>query len=169
MVVVDESHLEHIHRVRGEQWTIIITAILFGLTLNLTSDFISSVYDVSVDSATLAVRGIVAGLASLVTIATMWWLAVRSLSPLCKVQRDIQVSYFFDTDTGYPHDVPGYPPTERVLSEFARSTEKQKEEFSQAIRKAGESTKSATSELPNLVPFLELLTMLRRNELRKPR
>ncbi len=165
---MEESHLERIQRIRGEQWNIIITAILFGLTLNLISDFISSSYDISVDPTTWATRGGVAGLASLSTVLIMWRLAVRTLRPSCKIEREIQISYFFDRDTGLPHRVVGYPPSEKFLFEFTRSTEKQRDEFTQTIRKASESPTSATSELLDLVPFLELLTISEITHRREP-
>ena len=145
---------KRIHRLRKEQWDIIITAIVFGLTLNLLSDFISSFYDSSVESITLLYRGVVASLAIGFTIVIMICLIIRNMRDECKTERKIQLSFFFDADTGIPYPVDRYIPAARLEIAFTNSGEKQKENLTQLVKNASKSR-----DIKELIPILELLTL----------
>ncbi len=149
-----DNTTERIHRLRKEQWNIIITAILFGLTLNLIADFISSLYDSSVEPSTLLIRGIVAGLAIALTGVLMLSLILRDMRDECKTECEIQLSFFFNRDTGIPYPVYYYFPSDRLAIEFDKAPEEQKENLAQLVKDA-----AASRDFANLIPFLELVTI----------
>ena len=91
-----------IKKLRKEQWDIIITAILFGLTLNLVADFINSFADPSIQTMTIFYRGVVASVAFLVTIGVMVLVVIRNFREECVKEREIELVFFFNSDTGEP-------------------------------------------------------------------
>ncbi len=143
-----------ITRLRKEQWNIIITAILFGLTLNLVADFINSFVDPSVLPMTILYRGVVALVAFLVTIGVMVFLVIRDFREECVKEREIELTFFFNTDTGEPYSGSYYHPTDRLAMEFERANQKQKTELTKLVNEA-----YATLDNSKLLPFQELLTI----------
>jgi hypothetical protein len=149
----DKTSLQ-IRKLRKDQWDIIITAILFGLTLNLIADFISSIYDPLVPPITLLFRGIVALLATSITVGIMAYLIIRDFRLECKKEIRTQLVFFFDEETGIPYPVKYYYPADRLAIEFEKSDDKQKKTLSQLVKTAASSLDYA-----KLVPFLEILTI----------
>ncbi len=143
-----------ITRLRKEQWNIIMTAILFGLTLNLVADFINSFVDPSVLPMTILYRGVVALVAFLVTIGVMVYLVIRDFREECEKERAIDLRFFFNSETGEPYSGTHYHPTDRLEMVFARSYQKQKEELTKLVKEA-----SVTLDNSKLLPFQELLTI----------
>jgi len=145
---------ERIHTLRKEQWTIIITAIMFGLTFNLVSHFIGSFYDDTIEFVTLSYRGMVAFAAIIFTGILMMFLIKGDLGDECRKESQIQMSFFFNKDSGKPYAVLNYIPAARLAIEFEKSHDKQKENLTRLVKDA-----SATRNITNLIPLLEFLTI----------
>jgi len=143
-----------IKKLRKEQWDIIITAILFGLTLNLVADFINSFADPSIQTMTIFYRGVVASVAFLVTIGVMVLVVIRNFREECVKEREIELVFFFNSDTGEPYSSSYYHPTDRLAIEFTRSDQKQKTELTKLVKDA-----SVRLDNSKLLPFQELLTI----------
>ena len=141
--------------IRKDQWTIIITAITFGLTLNLISDFLGSFYDNTIEPVTFWYRGLLALIAGIITIISMGYLVWREYRKHCEKESQIEMMFFFNEDSGEPYFVPNYIPVDRLAGEYAKSPDKQKELLVQLVKKVSE----VQADISPLVPLLEYLTI----------
>ena len=92
-----------INRDRKDLSNVILTAIMFGLTLNLISDFISSIPKVSFNSLLIIYRGMLSLIATTLTIMLWNYLANRDLWANGRFRREFETHFNIDYETG---DVP---------------------------------------------------------------
>ncbi|MBN2228940.1 MAG: hypothetical protein JW779_05040 [Candidatus Thorarchaeota archaeon] len=154
---------KRIRGLRKEQWNIIITAVLFGLTLNLIADFVNSFGDPAIALVTILYRCVVAMIAVLVTIGVMTCLVIREFHEECEKEREIELDFFFNQETGEPYSETHYPPTDRLAIVFARSNQEEKEELTELVKEA-----AAKRDTSKLLPFHELLTIYELTHRRVP-
>ena len=87
-----EELMDNLKQKREGFWEILVTAIIFGLTMNLISDVISS------SLQQLAI--IVAFLSLLATLLLLWFLIRKSIGASAKHRRIMKIVLMWNSETG---------------------------------------------------------------------
>ncbi|MGY5874985.1 MAG: hypothetical protein RTU30_04500 [Candidatus Thorarchaeota archaeon] len=99
---IREEVVQRIHRDRDQLGDVAVTAVLFGFTLNLLSDFVTSIPESLGNLFVLAYRGAWALIASVITIFLLVRMIRRELGDDCIIGRRFNLEFRFNVESGAP-------------------------------------------------------------------